>query len=104
MRIGLVTNVAGKGLQVDAELLRAFLEQFGHKVEFVQFDQPWNGGEFDLGISLEVVASFLFPLAPRWWWFPNPEWCKPEFLRPAQKFERIFAKTRDAESHRQIFS
>lgn len=106
MRIGLVTNLNGKGLQVDAELLEAFLTEEGHTVELVQFDQSWKGEfGYDLGISLEVVNQHLAPVAPRWWFIPNPEWLKPEFVRPAQRmFEKVLAKTRDAEkSLREIF-
>lgn len=98
MRVGIVSNLQGKGLQVDAELLEAFLTGDGHEVELIQFDRPWEGGGFDLGISLEVVNQHLAPLAPRWWWFPNCEWTKHEYVRPAQRmFERVFAKTKDAE-------
>lgn len=96
MRIALVTNINGKGLQIDAELLQGFLEPRGHSVELVQFNQPWDG-DADLGIMLEVVEPFFFPKAPRWWWFPNLEWVKPEYVPYASSFEWILAKTHDAE-------
>lgn len=97
MKFGIVTNLAGKGLQVDAELLRDFLASEGHTSEFLQFDQPWDGDKFDIGIMLEVVVEHLFSHAPRWFWIPNLEWTKPSYLKPAKKFEYIFAKTKDAE-------
>ena len=98
MKIAIVSNLAGKGLQVDAELLRDFLVELQHEVTLVQFDTPWPGGQFDLGISLEVVVQHFFSHIPRWWWIPNCEWLRPEYTRPAQRgFEKILAKTRDAE-------
>jgi len=96
MKVALVTNINGKGLQIDAELLKGWFEARGHSAELVQFNAPWKGNA-DLGIMLEVVEPFFFPQAPRWWWFPNLEWTTPEMLPHAPKFEWVLAKTRDAE-------
>jgi len=98
MRIALVTSLEGKGLQVDAELVQGLLQTWGHEAELIAYDQPWPGGEFDLGICFEVVVPNLFAQIPRWFWFPNCEWLKPEMVKPAQKFDLILAKTRAAET------
>ena len=96
MKIGLVGNNNGKGLQVDAELLGEFLKAEGHEVETIQFDQPYDG-KCEVGIFLEVVESHLFQNFKRLWWIPNLEWTKPSYLKPAEQFEYIFAKTHDTE-------
>ena len=96
MNIALVTNVNGKGLQVDAELLRDLLIAESHSVTLVQYNLP-HDARYDLAIFLEVVATQHFVLAPRLWWIPNCEWTRPADLRAARRFERIFAKTLDAD-------
>ncbi len=96
MRIGLITNLNGKGLELDATLLSGLLMDFGHETAYVQFDQPCDQ-KFDLTISLEVINENFNTLAPIKVWVPNLEWAKPEILVHARKFDRIWAKTRDAE-------
>src|SRR6202142_3417248 len=97
MRIGLVTNYNGKGLELDSLLLSQFLTELGHDPVKVQFDQPCVD-KFDLTISLEVVNDAFFSLAPKHVWIPNLEWTKPEYLRHVRKFDRIWSKTLDADT------
>lgn len=96
MKIALVTNLNGKGLQIDAELLSAWLTERDHSATVVQYDQPLPNEMFDICICLEVVA--LVP-AKRYWYFANPEWLLGSYVRTIQKsFHLVLAKTRDAES------
>jgi glycosyltransferase involved in cell wall biosynthesis len=118
MRIVIISNINnGIGLQKDYELLRAQLEAWGHEVSGQQWDAPPSGPEqlaarydpdtgishdvplqYDLAIWLEVVNEHLIPIARRHYLFANPEWLKPEYVRPIQRYvEKIFAKTHDAE-------
>ncbi len=97
MRIGIINNWNGKGLQVDGELLSAFLIELGHTPVSVQFDQPCSD-KFDLTISLEVVNDSFFSLAPRSVWVPNLEWTTSSYLLNARKFDRILSKTLDADA------
>jgi hypothetical protein len=97
VKIGLFTNINGIGLQKDAELLQRFLVSEGHVAELVQYDEPCEE-EFELGISIETFNVDHVPHAKRWWYIANPEWLKPESVRPIQRHcEKVLAKTRDAE-------
>lgn len=99
MRIVIVSNIGnGIGLQKDFELLRDFIQARGHEVTGQQFDQPANGGDYDLGIFIETINEEMVPMAKRWVYFANPEWLKPDMVRPIQRHcEKVFAKTRSAE-------
>jgi len=99
MKIVLIGNVAnGIGLQRDAEILSAYLSSRGHVVAMQQYDQPASATGFDLAIFLETMSEHLVPIASRHWIIINPEWFKPDFMRPVQRHcEKVLAKTRDAE-------
>jgi Glycosyl transferases group 1 len=95
MRVCLVTNLNGKGLQVDAELLRDWLTEHDHAVDTIQYDQPMPTDAYDLAICLEVIG---LPNAKTLWYLANPEWLLPSYTRQIQRsFQKVLAKTRDAE-------
>jgi len=95
--IAIVTNNNGIGLTRDAELLTAFLEQRGHSVTVVQYDGEVPEQVFGLTIFLEVIPRNMLELAPVRWAFLNPEWCKPDIVKSAQRhIDKIFAKTHEA--------
>lgn len=96
MQIALITNDVGKGLTLDAHLLRDYLATLGHESTVIQFDQP-HDGEYDLGVSLEVVAPHLMKLSQWNVWIPNPEWTTPRYLANASSFDQVWCKTREAE-------
>lgn len=99
MKFALVTNLAGVGLQVDAELVRDVLVEWGHEVTLHQFDEPWGDAKPDVIILFEVVVANLAGVAPHIWYVANPEWLKPEYVRFVQRHcTKVFAKTREAES------
>ena len=106
MNIVIVSNIAnGIGLQRDCELLSDWLCARGNRVCLQQYDAPApKQGQlhaevrYDLGIFIETISEHLVPMAPRWWYIANPEWLKPQFIRPIQRHcSRVLAKTRDAE-------
>lgn len=99
MRIILITNYNGIGLETDARLLESLLKEWGHEVDRQQYDQQAEKPNvYDLAIWLEVFNQHLVSIAPRHWIIPNNEWLKPEFIRPIQRHcEKVLAKTRDAE-------
>lgn len=108
MNIAIVTNMNGIGLQRDFELLRDFLLlERGHQVIWYQYDEPitepttGNGKPNDLVIFLEVIPRTHLELAPVRWAFLNPEFCKPDVIKTAERhIDRVFAKTLEA---RRIF-
>ena len=97
MRIAIVTNItAGIGLTKDFELLRDYLVELGHEPTGFQYDdKPDESVErFDLAIYLETIPQEWLFLSDRRWWFPNPEWCRPEVIQTAQRnCQAVFAKT-----------
>src|SRR5712692_3861750 len=99
MKIAIASNIEnGIGLMRDFELLREFLEGLGHSVRGLQYDAPvpFENPKFDLMISLETISRAFLPMAPRHWWFPNPEWTYRKDLELAGRcFSKIFCKTRE---------
>jgi hypothetical protein len=98
MRVALITNLNGIGLQRDFELLRDYLESLGHSVTGLQYDAPLPDPlpSFDLALFLETVPPNMMKLAPINWLFANCEWMKPEVIKLADRhFDRIFAKTQE---------
>jgi hypothetical protein len=96
-RIAIISNYNGIGLQRDAELLQEFLEELGHEVYGIQFDDPDAVcGTADLAIYLEVVPRDKLGISMRRWLFANHEWVKMDMVPVVNKFfERVFAKTQE---------
>lgn len=98
MRVGIVTNFNGRGLERDAEVVEALCSRAGHEITRV----PWlnrTAERFDLAIYLEVAPAGSEVIAPRRWFVPNPEW----YPAPGhgkwlglEYFERVLCKTREA--------
>lgn len=100
MNIAIVSNFNGIGLTRDWELLRDFLTARGHEVSGFQYDAPLPEGTpvHDLVMFLEVIPRNMLELAPVKWLWANPEWCKPEVIKMAERhIDRIFAKTHEAQ-------
>jgi hypothetical protein len=100
MRVAIVTNHNGIGLTRDAELLRSLLEEWGHTVTDLQWDQPVpkNLPQFDLTLFLEVVPRDYLKVSPVNFLFANPEWVKPHMVKVIDRhIHRIFTKTHEAQ-------
>ena len=106
MKVCIVTNLNGIGLQRDFEIISAVLTELGHEVTGIQFDAPPHDPatkevteqKYDLAIYLEVIPRNLLDLAPARWAFLNPEWMTPEILKTAQRhMDKVFAKTREGQ-------
>jgi hypothetical protein len=100
MKIAIVTNMNGIGLQREYELLWHYLNTVGHVPCGIQYDAPIveNDAKFDLAIFLEVIPRNLLGLADRRWIFPNPEWTTPQMLEHIDRsFEKILTKTHEAQ-------
>jgi hypothetical protein len=98
MRIGLVTNFKGRGLECDARLITPLIESAGHTVERLQYDEKHHGN-FDLLIFLEVVPRHLVRLSDTPpWVIVNPEFLVPEYISTIRRsFGRVFSKTHEAQ-------
>lgn len=100
MRVAIVTNISsGIGLTREFELLRDFLQDLGHEVAGIQYDEDAvASAKFDLAIFLEVVPRNWLHLSDRRWAWLNPEWTTPQIIEHVDRnFEKIFAKTREGE-------
>lgn len=97
MKIAIISNFDGIGLEVDFQLLRDFLQEKGHEVTGVQFDKSAPQGTFDLMIALEVTPKHLLQLAPERWLFVNCEWLTDAQIPIVrQHFSKVLCKTHDA--------
>jgi hypothetical protein len=98
LRINLVTNWRdGKGLWRDGCLLESLLLTWGHQPRRVHFTAPAEAEPADLNVFIETIRSDRFPLAPRNWLIPNPEWFTNAELPHLPRFDRVLCKTREAE-------
>lgn len=97
MTINVISNLAnGAGLRRDAEIIRERLEERGHEVRLVQFDDIGSIQEAQLTIMLEVLVPAALQFAPVNWWFVNPEWTSEAWFKFADKIDLVLCKTRDA--------
>ena len=97
MKFNIISNIDnGYGLQRDYEILKAILEDAGHYVNGIQFQQPVNQMAVDVNIFLETVIP-LHHMAKENWYFPNPEWFElgldGKYLG---QFDRVLCKTHNA--------
>lgn len=93
MRVALVTNMNGRGLEHDATIVRTIVEQQGHKAQIVQYDRPISS-RFDLAIFFEVGPQWAAKLARVNWWLPNPEWARQDLSFTF--FDLVLCKTMEA--------
>lgn len=98
MRVAVVTNFNGRGLERDAEVVEGLLSRAGHESDRV----PWameRRDRYDLAIFLEVAPAWAMGLAPRRWLVPNPEWWHHSghgSWLGIDAFERVICKTRES--------
>ena len=79
-------------------LLRSFLEERGHEVTGVQFDEPAPDAIFEVCIFLETFPRHLLDLSAVNVIFPNPEWTSSEVVSLVRKYaHKIFSKTHEAQ-------
>lgn len=99
MLINVVTTTDnGAGLQTDAMLLKAVLENMGHSVRLVNRLHPASIVPADLSIFGELIVPEMMKAAPRNWFLPNPEWYFPkEWGRHLKNFELVLCKTHDCQ-------
>ena len=97
MKIALITNLNGRGLHKDSQLIWNYLQSKGHEAYCVQYDGPTETLQYDLAIFLEVIPRNFIEIAPVRWAILNPEWCKPDVIKMGHRhIHKIFAKTREA--------
>lgn len=98
MKINVATHFNGVGLETDYRLLKASLEDLGHRVNGVS----WLDRYFpkaDINIFFEAFHVERFSSAQLNWYIPNPEW----FINRVEElpnFDLILCRTKEAE---QIF-
>lgn len=97
MRVGIVTNLNGRGLEKDARLLTPIIESLGHEVELLQFDAPCEK-TFNLLIFLEITPRNLIGLSESPpWLIVNPEFLKAENIKLVERsFGKVLCKTHEA--------
>lgn len=97
MRVNVVTNINGAGLQRDFELIRDLLVERKHEVKCIQFNAQFSGAPADITIFLEVVVQAHLFHARRNFLIPNPEWYFDGWNVLLGNFETVLCKTRACE-------
>lgn len=96
-KINLITNTDNKwGLSKDARLLGAILHGKGHSVSLEHWTKQ-AARRAALNIHLELVGGIHFTSYAKNIYIPNPEWCIPQWMSRAARFDVMFAKTRFTE-------
>ena len=97
LTFNIITNYQnGYGLEDDYEIVRNLLQQYGHKVVPVQYDNPHDIMRAHINVFLEVVVPPLMGYATENWIIPNPEWYNHADVESLPRFKHILCKTQDA--------
>lgn len=96
--INVVTNPNGRGLERDAEVVSELAARAGHEARVLHWEKPVSpaAAPAALNVYLETMPAWAFPLAPRHWLFPNPEWWDPRWNCNLPRVEHVLCKTREA--------
>jgi|ERR1700722_4873671 len=85
----------GGGLETDFRVLRAALEEWGHRVTGVALEEL-RYPQADVNVFFEVFIPYQFSSALVNWFVPNPEWfCNR--VEDLPQFDLILCRTREAE-------
>jgi hypothetical protein len=97
--VNIVSSLVGKGLELEALLLKELLN--GHDVYCVLIHYcNWANAPLvraDVNVFLEVVHPLAFSLSRENWIFPNSEWWDARNDQFLPRFTRILCKTHDCE-------
>lgn len=95
MKIHLVTKANGVGLSRDIEVLKKFLGELGHDVEYMdwELDNHRRNPEADLNIYLELFDKRWLPTAHWHVGIFNIEWLDASYLEHLPKFTQLWAKS-----------
>jgi hypothetical protein len=83
------------GLSQDAANIEAVLLSLPTEYQVVKLDPLQPPSPADIVIHLEVPHPVWFAWAPTQIWVPNPEWCSPNWLPLADRFNQVWVKERE---------
>lgn len=100
LKINLITQENGRGLNTDLQVLVEALEQLDCSVTILDIlEAKWNRAH--INIFIQVLIPEKFPMAKQNWFIPNPEWYEQPLsylnhvdliLCRTKEIERIFRK------------
>lgn len=95
MRFNICTNLDnGAGLQHDYELLRARLQELGHNVHGVMFNDHTAVIPYaDVTIFIEVIQGRAISKQGQNWYIPNAEWYFPTWDGALKSMSKVLCKT-----------
>lgn len=97
--INIVSSFCGKGLELEAKLLRDFLKPHDVYCNFYHYTNV-AGSQYvraDLNLFLEVMMPNVLSLSRENWYVPNCEWHNPINDRFLPQITKVLCKTRDCE-------
>lgn len=97
MKIGIVTNIQARGLNLDATLLQQVLAEIGHESTIIQYDED-HDATYDLVIFLEVLVRQKIALSLALpWLIVNVEFLRPGDLSTIRSsVAKVLCKTHEA--------
>lgn len=103
LKIHIITQKNGQGLETDYRLLKRELKALGHRVKYYDvrnYKKYYYIPEADVNIFIEIVFEEWLSKAKQNWFIPNPEWSlyDPALL---DKVDLILCRTKEVE---RIFS
>jgi glycosyltransferase involved in cell wall biosynthesis len=95
LRINLISQRNGKGLEADQDILKEALEKLGCLVNNIDFEEAkWS--KADINVFFQILIPAKFPWAPLNWFIPNPEWYQQD-IKLLEKIDLILCRTRETE-------
>lgn len=99
LRINLISERNGRGLQADQEIMKNEILELGHEVNCLVRDAQQDV-EADINIFFQTIDLYYLPKAPINWFVPNPEWYTQP-LKDLDHIDLVLCRTHEVE---RIFS
>lgn len=95
LKINIIAQSNGKGLETDQKILKEALEQLGHLVVLVNF-KDLARKQADINIFFQALVPEKLKWARLNWFIPNPEWYDRD-IKLLEKIDLILCRTKEVE-------
>lgn len=95
LKINLIGEINGKGLETDLKVLKKALEQYGCLVKVLAL-QETKRSHAHINIFLQTLIPKKYAWARINWFIPNPEWYTQD-LESLEKIDLILCRTKEIE-------
>ncbi len=95
LKINLIGENNGRGLETDLKVLKEALEQYGCSVKFVSFEET-KKRRAHINIFFQILCPEKYHWAHLNWFIPNPEWYK-QTIDLINKIDLVLCRTKEIE-------